>query len=100
MALLGTSNVAVALTLAQRALDKAEQITLEQAVTAAKMDQHLLWCVKFAEESRSMESAWRKNLGERLDRQDRLMFGALASIIAILLAVVGFFLSHVIKVGL
>lgn len=87
--------------LATRALDKANEVAVKQAVIDAKLDQHLAWCVQTREEDRHTQEKerfemqqWREGLGKRLDSFGRYGISGLVAIIGILLSIVGFLLDH------
>lgn len=87
--------------LATRALDKANDVAVKQAVIDAKLDQHLAWCVESREidrrardQDRLDAQSWRMELGRRLNRSDAILWGASLSTIVLLLGIVGFLLTH------
>ncbi len=87
-------DIASVWSVASRALDKANDVAVKQAIAETKMEQHLVWCIQAREQDRLDALAWRSELGKRLDRSDGLMWRASIAIIALLLTVVGFLVSH------
>ena len=86
--------------LATRALDKANDVAVKQAVIDAKLDQHLAWCVQTREEDRRMREddrrdaqQWREGLGRRLDLIGRYGISGLIGIIGLLLSIIGVLLK-------
>ena len=87
-------------TLATRALDKANDVAVKQAVIDAKLDQHLAWCVQVREEDRRAREEdrrdaqqWREGLGKRLDLIGRYGISGLIGIIGLLLSIIGVLLK-------
>ena len=81
-------------TLATRALDKANDVAVKQAVIDAKLDQHLAWCVKAREDDRRDAQEWREGLGKRLDSFGRYGVSGMIGIIGLLVTIVGYLLTH------
>jgi hypothetical protein len=80
-----------AVALAQRALDKADQVAESGAATRAAFESHMAWCERRDKEKQADEKEWREGLGKRIDRWDRLMWSMLVAVILLLL---NFILPH------
>jgi hypothetical protein len=80
--------------IANRALERANEIALRQVKLEADLNAHLTWCMKARDEDRAEDRAWRENLGKRLDRLDAKYLSAGIALVAILLSVVGWMFAH------
>ncbi|MFZ1008849.1 MAG: hypothetical protein WAN65_18565 [Candidatus Sulfotelmatobacter sp.] len=90
-----------AIALARLAMEKADAAANMMGVISEKLAGHMNGCTiasqRLADDLRDMRSDsehWRAGLGQRLDRQDRLLWSGLAGVLTVLLTCLGFLVVH------